>query len=697
VLCLSCLPCLYAPGLQAQEAPAAINLNFVDTELEVFVEFVAKITNKRILYDSSLKGKKIFIVSPTPVGQDELYKILLSVIEYNGFILETTGTGNAELIKIKRNIQGPWTQTKTLYSESELKKIESQDEFITMVIKLKYISSREVQTTLRALRIVNPQGGNLAGIEGSNSILITDYAPNVKRIFDVIKLMDEDGPQKEFKLMRLKNAIADDVVEQLKEFVKPSQRNTAGGFGGGPDLEEIKIMADKRLNAVIVQAYAAKMQQIATLVEELDLKLKDDPSNIHYIRLKHADAGRLQETLTKLIESGGLAKKSATTPSTATPAASTGSQVELAIEAEPQTNSLIIRADEHQWKEIGRIIQEIDVRRPQIILEGALIEVSPDNRLSLGVEVFWAEAPEEDRASFSGGTNFGMSNLVVVDKNNNATPVKPGSTINNAKKFGKLPNPTSEGVLGAMNFNDIFTMPVLINALQSQGDFKILSQPRVLTNDNQQAQIKVTDQVGAQTTTESSGGSQVRSFSGYQEAGTTLNITPHISGEQNYLRLDIEQTIEEFDFSKQLTAEIPPPKSTRKIVTSVTVPDRHTVAIGGFTFDSQQETVKKIPLLGDIPFFGLLFQQRVVTHRKRNIYLFVTPHIFREDTFKDLLNFSHESKLDAQTYGVNIEAVDKSFNKYQHKYSIQNGGLEPVYMLNYQSPDQQKTSAAQDK
>ena len=689
IVCLFFLSLIFPcfDQVRAQEE-ATINLNFMDTELEVFVEFVAKMTNKRMLYDSSLKGKKIFIVSPTPVTKSELYKILLSVIEYNGFILETTGSGTSELIKIKRNIQGPWTQTRTLYSEQELEKIKGEDEFITMVIRLRYISSREVQTTLRALRIVNPQGGNLAGIEGSNSILITDYAPNVKRIHEVIKLMDVEGPQKEFKLLRLQNAVADDVVEQLREFLKPGQRNAAGGgFGGGPDLEEIKIMSDKRLNAVIIQSYAARMKQITDLVEELDSRLKDEQSNIHYIRLKHADAGKLQETIEKLIEGGSITKRGGTSPATttATPVPSANSVTPVAIQAELQTNSLIVRADEREWKEIERIIREVDVRRPQIILEGALIEVSPDNALNMGIEVFWSEASKDNKTTFSGGSNFGLSNLVAVDKSNNATPIKPGSDLKNVSKFGKVPN-AAQGALAGFNYNDIFTIPILINALQSQGDFKVVSLPRVVTNDHQTAQIKVTDQAPSTTTSESSSGSVVTSFSGFQEAGTVLIITPHISGEKNYLRLEIEQTIEEFDYSKQLDVRVPPPKKTRKITTSVTVPDNQTVAIGGFTFDSESESIKKIPFLGDLPLLGLLFQQRSISHVKRNIYLFVTPHILREDSFKDFLRYSQESKQEVQRFGVNIQMLDKFYAKYQAKYDLQEGEVEPLYMLEYKSP-----------
>lgn len=669
-----------------------IFIDNVNTNLKTFIELVAKETNKQILYDTSILDKKIYLVSSQPVTKDELYKIFLSVMEYHGFILEEAGipgTGS-EIIKIKRNIQGPWTPTRTIYDQAELDKTGKFDNFITMVIKLKYISAREVQTTLRALRIVNPQGGNLAGIEGSNTILITDFATNVKRIYDVIRLMDEEGPSKEFKVIRLQHAIAEDVAEKLKEFAADKNK-PAGGFGVGPNLDELKIIADKRLNALVIQAYSAKMDQVNKLVAELDQKLDEEPTTIHYVRLKHADATKLEETLSKLIESGGFAKSNEK-KSAAVTSSQPDEEIPIAIKAEPQTNSLLVRADEHRWKEIAKIIDQVDVRRPQVLIEAALLELSAENTLGLGVEVFWAESPQKDRVTFSGGDGFGFSNLVSV-KGDTATPVDASKQVSGTR-YGKVPNtaagdPFDQGILGLLNYGgddkSLFNIPLLFRAIEKQGDFKILSLPSVLTNDNEKAEVKVTDKAPTKTTSQGSGGSNsISGFGGYQEAGTILLITPHISGEKNYLRLELEQTIDQFDRSV-LVDEVPGVKS-RKITTSLTVPDGQTVAIGGLTYDKEEENIRKIPLLGDLPLLGFLFETRVVIHKKVNIYLFVTPRILREKSFEDLLQYSHDIKMDAEKYGVDMNAVDKSFVNYQKKYGFKAGQLPPLYMLEYKSP-----------
>lgn len=171
--------------------------NFASCELKEFVDFVATTTGKTILYDNTLPNRKVFLSNFKYNSNDELFTTFLSVIEYHGYILENVGEKDRELVKIKRNIQGPWTQTPTLSSPQELEKVRHQDMFVTMVVPLKYASAREIQTSLRALRIINPQGGNLAGLESANAVLITDYAPNVKRVYDVIQQLDRLSPSEE--------------------------------------------------------------------------------------------------------------------------------------------------------------------------------------------------------------------------------------------------------------------------------------------------------------------------------------------------------------------------------------------------------------------------------------------------------------------------------------------------------------------
>lgn len=675
----------------AQDDPSKLSNLDRDMELESFIKYVAGKLKKNILYDpTAIKGKRIALTDPE-VPDKDLYKIFLSVIEYNGYIIETTGSGEGELIKIKRSTVGPWTQTRTIYTEEELNQIKEQDQFISMVMKLTYISAREVQTILRALRIVNPQGGNLAGIEGSNTILITDFAPNVKRIYDVIKLMDQQGPDRQFQIIRLKNAIAEEVVEKLTELVT---KEKSAPTANTTDLDKIKITADRRLNAVILQAYQDKMKMMVDLINELDQSLEEDPSYIHYIRLKHADAAKLQETLSKILENGGLRQRSLGTTGKIATTGGTSEPMKASIQVEPQTNSLIVKAELNDWKEIEQIIKQVDIRRPQVLIEGALIELSPDEMTGLGIELFWSESAN-DNLQFAGGSGFGHSQLATITEDGGKKSAKilnqDTKEISEANKFGKVPlgtqntNKFAHGLNTFLTYKDIFTIPMLLQAIKTETSYNILSIPSILTNDHETATIKVADSAPASKTTENNSGSNTNALDGYIEAGTILTITPHISGDANYLRLDIDQTIDEFDKTSPTTNGVYP-KKERHINTVVTVPDGQTVAIGGFTYDKESESLEKIPLLGDLPLIGFLFQSRVVEHTKRNIYLFLTPHILREEEFSDLYKHSYDYKMKAKNMGADLKQVDPTFEKYQNKYNLKEGELRPIYMMDYKTP-----------
>ncbi|HON44845.1 MAG TPA: type II and III secretion system protein, partial [Planctomycetota bacterium] len=280
------------------------------------------------------------------------------------------------------------------------------------------------------------------------------------------------------------------------------------------------------------------------------------------------------------------------------------------------------------------------------------------------------------------------------DKDGEASLID-GSKKIEAEKIGKIPfsnrKDISRGINAFLNYKDVFTMPMLLKAMKQDGKFKILSIPSVLTNDHEQAVIKVADSSPSSKITENNSGSQTQGIDSFIEAGTTLTITPHISGEANYLRLDIDQSIDEFDKSQPSISGVYP-KKVRHIQTSITVPDGQTVAIGGFTYDKESESIEKIPLLGDLPLIGILFQTRIVEHAKRNIYLFLTPNIFREESFSDLYKHSYDYKMKVQNMGGNMNAIDANFKKYQQKYGVKQGELRPIYMMDYKTPYVQNPS-----
>ncbi|BBM87809.1 secretin N-terminal domain-containing protein [Candidatus Uabimicrobium amorphum] len=646
-------------------------VKFEDESLESFINTVGEITgNNIIIYDRTLKNKKINLASTKPITKETLYNIFLSVMEYNGYIVQSVGDGASKVIKIRPATSGSSVPTITIFSEEELRKYQNQDMFITMVINLEHISAREVQTTLRSLRIVNPQSGNLGGIDSSNTIFVTDFAPNVKRIYDVVKLMDQPGIDKQLRVVKLKYGNAQELVTQLNELAAQDKKTRRGI---GPNLEDAKLAADVRLNAVIIQAYPSKIEQLTTIIKSLDSNIFNEPAKFHYVQIKNIDASTLQETLSKLVKKQNIQE----------------GEIPVAIETDTQNNALIVQADENTWSQIAALIEVADVRKPQVQIEAALVEVNPNDVLGLGVELFYAENSEDGKTTIGGGSNFGFTNLVAVN-GNTAVPINQNQAIT-AEKFGKLPivparDPFQRSGTFFANYDDLFTLPILLNAIQTQTDTRVVFLPSIVVNENATAQLKVADFQPSLETKIDDSGAFIDSFGDFQEAGTTLIVTPHISSENNYLRLDISQTVEAFDRAS-LAAGGVQAKTTRQLVSSVSIPDGHTVAVGGLTFDQDVLTVEKIPLLGDLPLIGFLFQTRVVTHQRQNVFLFVTAKILKDENFEDYKKLSHEVKLETSSFGVDMDLIDKSFRRYQQKYGLSKEEPEPLYMLEYQSPN----------
>ncbi|WP_372371214.1 secretin N-terminal domain-containing protein [Candidatus Uabimicrobium sp. HlEnr_7] len=658
---------LFSVAIAAQEDKYQVK--FENESLDSFLQKVSKITGREIIiYSKDLKNKKINIASTQAITKETLYSFFLSVMEFNGYIVQSVGQGDSQILKIRRATSGTSIPTTTVFTKEELQKYQDQDIFLTMVIELKHISAREVQTSLRALRIINPRGGNLGGINSSNTILITDFAPNVKRVYDVIQLLDQPGASKELRVVRLKNNNAQEVATQLSELTSGNKRTNSRI---APQLDQAKLAADPRSNSIIIKAYPAKVKQLVALIKNLDSQVIKEPSAFHYVRIKNIDAQVLQETLAKLVEQ------------------EKNDETSVAIETDTQNNALIVQSDEKMWSQISAIIKAADVRSPQVQVKAALVEVSPSDLLGLGIELFYAENSEDGKTTIGGGSNFGFTNLVAVN-GNTAVPINPNQALT-AQKFGKLPlvpsrDPFQRSGTFFANYDDLFTLPLLLNAIQTQTDVRVVSLPSVVVNDNSVAQIKVANSQPSLATKIDDSGAFIDSFGDFQEAGTTLLVTPHISSEKNYLHLDISQTVEAFDQASLATGGVQA-KTARQIVSTISIPSGHTVAVGGLEFDRNVMTVEKIPLLGDLPLIGFLFQTRVVTHQRQNVFLFVTAKILDDEGFEDYKKMSHEVKLETSKFGVDMELIDESFKRYQKKYGLTEEEPEPRYMLEYQSPN----------
>ncbi len=608
-----------------------VQINFVNVKLEVFVKWVAEMTDKRFLYSQDIGGKMVFLLSPTAVERSKIYSIFQQVMAHNGYALFPSGDKDGAVIRIVDTGNAKW-QPATIISLAELDKASSY-QYITQVIPLHHITARAANNALRIARLADPRAGLVVGLDDSNTLLLTGFAPNVKRIYDVIKLMDIPGPKLTTERVQLKWSTPDYLVPKLKDLVKPSAAPSRGGaragtsVGTGADRSFVNLVADPRTNSIVLQAYPERLSELKALIKKMDIEPVGDEGGIHIYQLKHHNATDLEEVLSKLISGKGIPRRATEgQPGGGGGGENSTEQQTVTVVADKHNNSLVVTGSAAEWKEIRMILVELDQRRPQVLIEVAIVEMSPSEAMRIGVELGTTDTAHGRVRGF-GATNFGLSQLAGAD----GTPVDtfgPDAPI----RVPFLPVGSGTGFLSKADTlligdeeRTIFKIPIILQMLKEDVAIEVLSMPRLVTNDNETAHIKVTeaDPVIKQETTTS--GSTVNSFDGFEEAGTELTITPHISAD-NYLRLEILQKLEVFRGAAPV-AGLPRAKVSRELKSSITIPDGQTVVMGGLVRSEESETVRKIPVLGDIPLLGILFRRTDKLVSKTRLYLFITPHI----------------------------------------------------------------------
>ena len=656
------------------------------TTLELFLTSVSNLTRTRFIYNRQLQGEQIFLKNPVMIRVENVMKLTEVVLQYNGITMIPIGREEEnkedgwQVYMIFRDSQAKWGPSRFVNIE-DLPGID-HNSLISVVMPMRYIEAKEVQQAFKLARITHPNVSAVVAVRGSGGLLVTDYAINVKRIWKVLQLMDVAGPQLQFHVIRLQWTDPEELTSKLEKLlaatgVKSPQQIAAGGT---PDRNTVQIVSFPRINSIAVQSYEDRYAEVLKLVRELDIEPKEEIGGIHIHKLKHADATKLEEILNKLLQGRPIVKQAG--PPKAGSNASAGTDKPATVVADTEQNALIVTAHKEEWLQIRRIIEELDQRRAQVLIEAAIVEISPQDTFNLGIEYATIDGSASKSSRPFAASSFGLSSL--VDSNGNPiTASSPGIPV------GRLAV-AQNGMQTGFTRGSIFKIPILLQMLKQEANLRVVSVPRILANDNQSALIEVKESVPVTEFQTTAAGSDQTSFQDFEDAGIELKITPHISAD-NYLRLDIEQTIEVFTAS-QITSTVPPPKTSRKLVTSITIPNKQTVTIGGLVSTSERTIVSKVPFFGDLPWIGQLFRNTTQTVTKSNIYIFLTPHILNEKDFRDLHKISWNSKVEAADLEAEVELVDPEFMKYRKRNELlrYRGRLESQYKLQYRSPSQRK-------
>ena len=459
------------------------------------------------------------------------------------------------------------------------------------------------------------------------------------------------------------------IVENLikGDGTTPQRPRPAGGEGaqfGGGEKPEPKIIADPRTQSIVVYAVESDMNKIKYLVAALDADVKEPESNIRVYMLKNTNAEDLVDVLQQIIGTGSSGSRGGRAGSSVRgaggqgPVSTTeGRSQELKIVADPNNNALLITASKTRYSEILPIIQELDRRRPQVLVQAAIAELSDSDARDIGVEIAAFQGGDGYRAA--GVTGFGLSSIQTTGEPPDTSLIRipfltPGAGSAAAASFSP-----SGGVFGI--FNKDLNVPFFVALLQRTTKSNLVSMPSVLTNDNEQSTITFSKSVATQTFQTTVAGTDNTGFGGYQEAKIELIISPHISND-NYVRMEVELTVEAF-VGTQINPTIPPDKTTRKLVGSVTVRSGKTVVIGGLIQDNCTKRISQVPYLGDIPILGEMFKRTEKLNEKDTLYVFITPTIFTG--FEELEEVSYEKKLEIHKLCGQIKLIDPNFREIQ--------------------------------
>ena len=622
--------------------PDVVTLNFVNADIEGVVKAVGEITGKNFLLDPRVKGT-VNIVSARPIARALVYDVLLSALRLQGFAaIEERG-----FVQIVPESEAKLHQSPTFGPQDKPR--YAGDQILTQVFTVKYESAVQLVPILRPLIAAN---NTITAYPGNNSLVITDYASNLQRIEKIINAIDQPSGS-DGMVIALKHASALDVAQTVNRL-----------FGEGPPAQgadttqRMTIVADPRSNSLLARSdNPSRLARLRTLVGMLDTPTSAG-GNMHVIFLKNAEAVKVAETLRSVYQ-GGSAQgprtnqlsavtlgsslpapaASASMPGGAPgPAASqqpaaygppfssqiqTGASSSGIIQADAATNSIIITAPDAIYNDLRAVVEKLDSRRAQVYVEALVAEISANRAAEFGIQwqnLSGAGATGVAPSRSFGGTNFGGAGQNILGIAQNPASAGPGLNIGVIKGVVSIP-----GING-----QILNLGVLVRALEQDNNANILSTPTLLTLDNEEARIVIGQNVpfitgqyalsGAATTPTPFQTIERR------DVGLTLRIKPQISAGGS-VRLQIYQEVSSVQDTTNAAGVI---TNKRAVESVVLVDDGQIVVIGGLIQDSVNDGVEKVPVLGDIPLIGSLFQYKTRSRTKTNLMVFLRPTVLRD-------------------------------------------------------------------
>lgn len=594
--------------VQAQEPvqEQTWTVNFKDTDILEVVKFMGEVTGKTIIVDPKVRGP-VKVISSKPLNKKELYELFLAVLDIYGFTaIESNGNVRIVANRDARNFPIP----------TEAKATSRDDGYITQIIQLNNVSAAKV---LAALRPLVPQYGHLSAYESSNALIISDTRANIARINELIMQLDK-GAVLATDVIQLRYAQATELVAMINQLEKPDPNR---GVTTSPPI----IVADKRTNAVIVSGDEMSRQRIKGVVENLD-RPQSKTSNVKVVYLKYAKAADVAKVLTAMLQTQGKPGEGGTQSN---------------VQADEGTNAILITADGDALNSLMAVVDSLDIRRVQVLVEAIIVEVQGSLNKELGLQWLYSDVNNGfgssiDPSAVKGGPSAvaTLGSAAAQAKLGATQAIKDDGVAKLAGGIASLPGQT----FGLARLGTETNFAGLIRMLQTNGNTNVLSTPNLLTTDNTKASISIGQKIPFKTGSYSSptvsgngattgGGAFSSPFNtiNRESVGIKLEVTPHIN-EGDSVILDIKQEVSGVSDKNNPDGPI---TDERKIDTQILTADGQTVVLGGLIKDDVQVGSTRVPVLGSIPLVGRLFRTESSTKIKTNLLVFIRATIIRDD------------------------------------------------------------------
>ncbi len=658
-----------------------VTLNFTGADIEAVARTMATITGRNVVVDPRVKGQ-LTLLTERAVPPAKAFEQFLAALRLQGFTVVESGG----LYKVVPEADAKLQTGTVAVTQGASGRAPSGGQIVTQIFKLNFENANNLVPVLRPL--ISPN--NTINVNpGNNSLVITDYADNLQRLARIIAAMDVSNAS-DVEVIPLSHAVAADLAPLVARLIE------GGGTGaGGPAVAQgqsdtsfkTTLLAEPRSNALIVRAAnPARVALVRSLVAKLDQPAATGAGaasgNIHVVYLKNADAVKLATTLRAALggaagsgagadagtpstsarggglsggagglTSGGLGQPAggagmgtagglgASAPSLSGGAGGSGSQPSTGgiIQADPSTNSLIISAPPPLFRQIRAVIDKLDGRRAQVLVESLIVEVRASKVAEFGIQ--WQGVLGHMGGTLGVlGTNSGISGTNIL----NLALAAAGAANGNLTGLGAAGAKPAPGmnIAIAPRIDGKYYLGALANFLDNTGDANVLSTPNLMTLDNEEAQIVIGDNVpfptGSYANTGGIGGA-VNPFTTVErkDVGLMLRVRPTIN-ENGTVKLSLYQEVSKVA-ANTLNNVNGPTTSKRSIESTVLVEDGSVIVLGGLLEDSYGLAQDKVPLAGDLPLLGGLFRSEKRTREKTNLMVFLRPVVIRDSVTSDAL------------------------------------------------------------